>query len=222
MPGIVITLAQQKGGSGKTTLAAHLAVAYALTGNAVAVLDVDPQGSLGEWFERREEKLGAEATGLDFRTASGWGARREAKSLARDHDVVVVDTPPKSDLELRPAIEAANLVVIPVQPTPVDLWATEPTLAMVAKEGTASLLVMNRVIRRASITGEIAEAVAKLGHAVADAQLASRVAYAASIGEGRTVLETARSWQATVEVVALAKEVLRHAGPGEGRLALAS
>jgi chromosome partitioning protein len=222
MAGIVITLAQQKGGAGKTTLAAHLAVAYALTGNAVAVLDVDPQGSLGEWFERREERLGADATGLDFRTASGWGARREAKSLARDHDVVIVDTPPKSDLELRPAIEAANLIAIPVQPTPVDLWATEPTLAMVNKEGTPALLVLNRVVKRALITGEIAEAVGGLGHAVADAQLTGRVAYAASIGEGRTVLETARSWQASVEVVALAKEVLRHASAGRERLALAS
>jgi chromosome partitioning protein len=81
MTGIIITLAQQKGGAGKTTVAAHLAVAYALAGSSVAVLDVDPQGSLGEWFERREAKLGAAGTGLVFRTASGWGARREAHSL---------------------------------------------------------------------------------------------------------------------------------------------
>ena len=90
----------------------------AAAASAVAILDVDPQGSLGEWFEARERRLGEGRTGIVFRTASGWGARREARSLARDHDVVVVDTPPKSDLEAKPAIEAADLVAVPVQPTP--------------------------------------------------------------------------------------------------------
>ena len=80
MAGRIVTLAQQKGGSGKTTLAAHLAVAFARGGLSVAVLDVDPQGSLGEWFEAREKSLGEDATGLVFRTASGWGARREART----------------------------------------------------------------------------------------------------------------------------------------------
>jgi chromosome partitioning protein len=221
MPGLIITLAQQKGGAGKTTVATHLAVAFALSGSSAAILDVDPQGSLGEWFERREARLGEAGTGLVFRTASGWGARREARSLARDHDIVIVDTPPKSDLELRPAIESASMVVVPVQPTPVDLWATEPTLAMIAREGKLSLLVLNRVVRRARITGEIAEAVAGLGHPVATAQLGNRVAYAGSIGEGRTVLETAPSGPAVAEVTALAKEVIRHAA-GSASLALAS
>ncbi len=81
--------------------------------------------------------------------------------------------------------------MVPVQPTPVDLWATEPTLAMIAREGARSLLVLNRVVARALITAEIAEAVAKLGHPLAEASFGSRVAYAACIGEGSTVLETA-------------------------------
>src|ERR1700730_13696213 len=113
MAGTVITLAQQKGGSGKTTIAAHLAVAFMRRGRSVAILDIDPQGSLGEWFERREEKLGERETGLAFRTASGWGARREARNLARDYDIVVIDTPPKADIELRSAFEVANLVAVP-------------------------------------------------------------------------------------------------------------
>ena len=96
MSGKIITVAQQKGGSGKTTIAAHLAVALSrLNGRSVALLDVDPQGSLGEWFEARERRLGADAAGFGFRTASGWGARREALAMQRDHDFVVVDTPPK-------------------------------------------------------------------------------------------------------------------------------
>lgn len=212
MAGTIITLAQQKGGSGKTTIAAHLAVAFALSGKAVAILDVDPQGSLGEWYERRERRLG-DGAGLGFRTASGWGARREARNLARDHDVVVIDTPPKSDIDLRSAFEAANLVIVPIQPTPVDMWATDPTLAMIAKEGAPALLVLNRVLPRALLTGEMAAAVAGLGHAVAKARLGNRVAFAASMGEGSTVLESAPASPAGEEAAALAAEALKHAAP---------
>lgn len=208
---MIITLAQQKGGSGKTTLAAHLAVAAALKGRSVAILDVDPQGSLGEWFELREKRLGEADTLLSFRTASGWGARREAKNLARDHDVVVIDTPPKSDVDLRSAFEAADLVVVPLQPTPVDLWATDPTLQMIAKESARSLLVLNRVIGRALLTAEMAEAIGRLGHAVAAARLGNRVAFAASMGEGSTVLESAPASPAADEMEALAKEVIKAA-----------
>jgi chromosome partitioning protein len=208
---MIITVAQQKGGSGKTTLAAHLAVAAALKGRSVAILDVDPQGSLGEWFELREKRLGEADTLLSFRTASGWGARREAKNLARDHDVVVIDTPPKSDVDLRSAFEAADLVVVPLQPTPVDLWATDPTLQMIAKESARSLLVLNRVIGRALLTAEMAEAIGRLGHAVAAARLGNRVAFAASMGEGSTVLESAPASPAADEMEALAKEVIKAA-----------
>lgn len=209
--GRIITFAQQKGGSGKTTMAAHLAVALQRAGHSVAVLDVDPQGSLGEWFERREETMGEAGTGLAFRTASGWGARREARSLARDHDFVVVDTPPKSDSESRPAIEAADLVCVPVQPTPVDLWATLPTLELVQKEGTRSLIVVNRAVGRSALTAEMTKAIRELGHPAASIAIGSRVAFAASMGAGRTVQETAPASKAAGEIEALTAEVLRHA-----------
>jgi chromosome partitioning protein len=217
MTGLIITLAQQKGGAGKTTVAAHLAVACALGGKSVAVLDTDPQGSLGQWFERREASLGPEEIDLLFRTASGWGARREARSLARDHDIVILDTPPKSDLELRPSLEAANLVVIPVQPAPVDLWATEPTLAMVDKVGSRALLLLNRVVHGTLIGAEIAAEVAKMGHPVSTTELGNRVAFAASMGNGRTVMETQPNSPAAAEIYDLAIEVLTQAGRSSER-----
>jgi chromosome partitioning protein len=210
MPGRIITIAQQKGGAGKTTVAAHLAVAFARKGQSVALLDVDPQGSLGEWFEARERTLGEQDTGLSFRTASGWGARREARSLARDHDVVMIDTPPKSDLEAGPSIETADLVAMPIQPTRLDLWATRATLDIVAKERVRSILILNRMPPRVSLTSDVLEAIQGL-HAVAEARLGNRVAFADSMGRGVTVLESAPSSKSALEVAALADEIFGYA-----------
>jgi chromosome partitioning protein len=207
MAGKIVAISQQKGGSGKTTLAAHIAVSLARV-HRVAVLDVDPQGSLGEWYETREQRLGEAHTGLGFRTASGWGAKREARALARDYDIVVIDTPPKSDLDARYAIEAANLVTVPIQPTPVDLWASEATLKMIEKEGREALFVLNRVPSRSAMTTQMIEAIHALGP-VAIAQLGNRVAFAASMGEGRTAVETAPASKAGEEAIAVAEEVFK-------------
>lgn len=209
MTGTIITIAQQKGGSGKTTLTAHMAAVALLSkaGASVALLDIDPQGSLGEWFEARENRLGEEAAGFSFRTASGWGARREARAMARDHDFVFADTPPKSDREAQPAIEAANLVLIPMQPSPVDLWATQLSLDLAEKEGVPALVILNRVPPRAKLTGEILEALKEHTPSVAKTMLGNRTAYAAAMGKGSSVLEEAGNNLAAEEVQALFKEI---------------
>lgn len=212
MPGKIITIAQQKGGAGKTTLAAHLAVAALQRSErlSVALLDTDPQGSLGQWFMQRCERLGDDQADMGFRTASAWGARLEAANLAKEHDLVIVDTPPKADWDCRPAMEAADLVLIPVLPSPVDVWATEPTLEAAKSQKTDVLLVLNRVVANARLTGEMTEAVEKIGAPVAAARLGSRVAFAGGMGEGATVLETARSSKAAKEAKALAAEIFAH------------
>ncbi len=205
MPGRILVVAQQKGGSGKTTLAAHLAVAHAAM-RRVAILDVDPQGSLGQWFERRERRLGEGATGLEMRTASGWGAKREARLLARDHDLVLIDMPPRSDLEARNVIEAADLVVVPVQPTPVDLWATEATLELVERGGPPAVMVVNRAPAR-PIGASVLAALDALPAPLAATQIVNRVAFGQTMGSGSTVVEAFPSSKAAAEIRALALEV---------------
>ncbi len=210
MTGKILTVAQQKGGSGKTTLAAHLAVTLSgLTKGGVAILDVDPQGSLGTWFEAREGALGEDNTGLEFRTASGWGARREARALARNHDYVIVDTPPKTDADAKPAMDAADYVLVPIQPTPVDLWATGQTIQLAEREDTPSLLVMNRVPPRAALTAEMSEAIKSSGFEALHARLGNRTGFAASMGSGRTVVEITPRSKAADEINALVAELLK-------------
>ena len=110
----VITISQQKGGTGKTTLAVHLAMGFIKYHNfKVAVIDTDPQGSLGKWFMIRSENKIANDN-LTFKTASLWGAQYESKTLKKDHDVVIIDTPPKIESDARPSIEASDLVLIPM------------------------------------------------------------------------------------------------------------
>jgi hypothetical protein len=124
MAGLVITIAQRKGGAGKTTLAAQLAVAWVRQGARVAVLDIDPQGSLAAWVDLRRGRLGAHAIGFDFAALPGWRAAPWINDRARLTDIVVIDNPPHAETEAQIAVRAAGLVLIPVQPSPLDLWAT--------------------------------------------------------------------------------------------------
>ena len=199
----VITVAQQKGGAGKTTLAANLAVALVRSGERVALLDTDPQGSLGRWFMTRIEEREPD---MEFGTASAWGAGWEVKKLARSSDWIILDTPPKADGDLRGALKVADLVLVPVSASQLDVWAVQGVLDLARRERRDALIVMNRGRAGTRVQGQVAEAVAALGAEVARAALGSRTVYAESLGIGRGALEMGRGpW--TAEVEALAAEV---------------
>lgn len=211
MTGHVITVAQQKGGSGKTTLVANLALHYAAAGHSVAVLDTDPQGSLGRWFMARREKTGG-AAGIEFGTASAWGVSYECEKLRKTHDLVLIDTPPKIDADLRPALRESDLVLIPVAASHVDLWATESVRELARREDRPVLAVLNRISARAKLTAGIREAMDRMELPRAEAALGSRVAYAEALGDGSAAFEKARRGPAAAEIAALADEILAALG----------
>ena len=151
----VITICQQKGGTGKTTLAVHLALAFAKLHNLkIAIIDTDPQGSLGKWFVVRSEKKVSNEN-LTFKTASLWGAQYESKTLKKDHDIVIIDTPPKIESDARPSIEAADLVLIPVTPSHVDFWATEAIIEIAKKAGKKIFIQINRANERSKLVKKL-------------------------------------------------------------------
>src|ERR1700688_2237651 len=137
---ILITVAQQKGGTGKTPLAANLAAALAPS-RKVALLDIDPQHTLTRWHALRPNT----AAKLTFSDVSGWRGTGELDWLKAVHDIVVIDSPPQIDTDARLAIRGATLVLIPVQPSPPDIWAAEGTLKLAAAEKRKAALVLHRV-----------------------------------------------------------------------------
>lgn len=206
MPGTVITVAQQKGGSGKTTLAANLAVGFRHAGKRVAVVDLDPQGSLGRWFMTRAETQPQAVEDMDFATSSAWGISYECRKLADSNDIVIIDTPPKADSDLRPALRVADLVIVPVSVSHLDLWATESVLDLSAREDRPALVVMNRTRPGTRLDAEVTEAANALDAPIASASLGNRVAYAETLGKGMGVAEGPKN-PAREEIAALVEEV---------------
>jgi len=203
---IVITVAQQKGGTGKTTLAANLAAALAKD-RRVALLDIDPQRSLTRWHELRSARP-TPAAALTFSDVAGWRLTAELDRLGRSHDVVLVDSPPQIDTDAKLAVRGASLVLVPVQPSAPDVWAAEGTLKLAREEKRPAAIVLNRVPPVSRLRDAIAADLTARKLPLLAASLGNRTGFASAFAEGLGVSEAAPRSTAATELRALLDELL--------------
>lgn len=203
----VIAVLNQKGGSGKTTIATHLARALQLSGQSVMLVDSDPQGSSRDWAAVREEHP-IPVIGIDRPTIE-----RDLKNVAQKDFIVIDGAPQAADLAIS-AIKAADLILIPVQPSPYDIWATSDLVDLIHQrieltEGKLkAVFLISRAIKGTKIGAEIRQALADYQLPVLSTSIIQRVIYPTSAISGSTVLDDEPNGEAAKEIESLLQEVL--------------
>lgn len=202
----VVAVAQRKGGAGKSTVACNLAVALAASGHGVALIDTDPQASLGHWHAARLDQA-AKARPLHFQREAGWRLPATLRALAADTGFVVVDTPPHDDTDARIAIRAADLVLMPLQPSAADLWAAEATTAMAAAERRPIVAFLNRLPPQPQARTRLCAELAGRGIETLAPGFGNRTPFAAAFAQGLGAVEAWPRSVAATEARALADTI---------------
>ena len=207
---MIVALLNQEGGVGKTTLALHLAGEWSREGKRVTLIDADPQWSALDWSEQRARDGFPRLFGVVGLARDT--LHREAPEMARDADHVVIDGPPRVAALMRSALLAADLVLIPAQPSPFDGWASGEMLklieeARIFRSQLVARFVLNRCAARTIIACETAETLAGHEPPVLAARLGQRVVFADAAQSGRLVAELDNDSPAAREVAAFAREV---------------
>ncbi|CAH1686556.1 Chromosome (plasmid) partitioning protein ParA [Hyphomicrobiales bacterium] len=213
---MILALLNQKGGVGKTTLALAIAGEWAMQGRRVILIDADPQGSALDWSEMRARE------GLPRLFSVIGLARdtlhREAPALARDADLVVIDGPPRVAGLMRSALLATDMVLIPVQPSPFDGWASAEMLALISeariyRPELVARFVLNRCGARTVLARDTAATLADHDPPALASRIGQRIAFAVAAQSGRIVRELDRESAAAREITALVAEVTHLGSP---------
>ena len=207
---MIVALLNQKGGVGKTTLALHLAGEWARRGKRVTLIDADPQGSALDWSQQRVREGGSRLFGVVGLARDT--LHREAPEIARNVDHVIIDGPPRIAALMRSALLAADLVLIPVQPSPFDGWASAEILSLLAeakiyRPQLAARFVLNRCGARTIIARETAETLADHDPTLLASRICQRVIFADTAQTGRLVFEVDEDGPAAREIAALTAEI---------------
>ncbi|WP_298429437.1 ParA family partition ATPase [Rhodoblastus sp.] len=206
---MIVGVLNQKGGVGKTTIAVNLASCFSQKGQRVLLVDADPQGSALAWSAARQADPDFVVVGMAKPTL-----HREIPALAKNYDVVVIDGAPRVNELGRAAIMASDLVLIPVQPSPYDIWAAAETVQLIRearqfKESLRAAFLINRKIANTAIGRDVHAALAQFPETpVLDAALVQRVVFAESAARGLSVLEAAPRGEAAREVQRLAELII--------------
>jgi chromosome partitioning protein len=202
----VIAVMYQKGGVGKTTLATHLAKAFQMRGKEVLLVDSDPQGSARDWSMADPEQT-LPVVGLDRPTLE-----KDIKPLLRNTDIVIIDGPPRHEQVVASAIKVADIVLMPVQPSPYDVWAGADLVKLLKERqnllGTPKCaFVLSRVIKRTKIGGEVRSALDETEIPVFQNYTTQRVVYPNAAATGKTVFEAEPGGEAALEMMAIVDEL---------------
>ncbi len=203
----VISVLNQKGGSGKTTIATHLARAIQLKGFSVLLVDSDPQGSSRDWAAVNEENP-VPVVGIDRPTIE-----RDLKRIAEKDYVIIDGAPQAADLAIS-AIKASDIIIIPVQPSPYDIWATSDLVDLVKQRiemtdgKLKAVFVVSRTIKGTKIGKEISVALSDYGLPVLETSITQRVIYPTSASMGSSVLDEEPTGEASKEINNLINEIL--------------
>jgi chromosome partitioning protein len=206
---MIIGILNQKGGVGKTTLAVNLAAAMQRQGGRVLLIDADPQGSALDWAAAREEPPLFAVVGLPRATV-----HKEIAVIGEGYDHIVIDGPPRVTDLARSAIMASDLVLIPVQPSPYDIWAADEVVKLIAearvyKENIKSVFVVNRKIANTAIGRDVGEALAAYPVPVLKAFVTQRVVFAEAVAQGKSIFEIDQEGLAAKEVQAVLDELMK-------------
>ena len=204
---MIIAVVNQKGGAGKTTIALNLAAALAAEGKRVLLVDADPQQTAQDWAAVRSSPPPFQVVGLAKPVL-----HRDLPQMAADYDHVVIDGAPRNYEVARSAIAAADVVLIPVQPSGADFWASRETVGLVKeahgfKETQKSVFIVSRKIGRTVLGRDIAEALAEFEIPILKAGTTQRVIYAEALTGGMTVIEQQPRGAAADEIRAVLSEL---------------
>ena len=208
---MIVGVLNQKGGVGKTTLSVNLAACLAGTGARVLLIDADPQGSALDWAAARQSEPLFSVVGFPRATI-----HKEIAQLGQGYEHIIIDGPPRVTDLARSAIMASDIVVIPVQPSPYDIWAADEvvkliTEARVYKENIKSVFVVNRKITNTAIGRDVRDALAAYPVHVLNASVAQRVVFAEAAAQGQAIFEIDPAGPAVAEMEAVAAELMEYA-----------
>lgn len=203
----ITAVVNQKGGASKSTVSLNLAAVMAEAGNRVLLIDADPQQTAQDWLAVRDDSAPFQILGLPKPVL-----HRELPNLAGDYDQIIIDGPPRNYEVTRSAIAAADLIVIPVQPSGADFWAARDTVKLVkeahsVKETQKGVFLVTRKIGRSALTRDIGAALAEFGLPILRNGTVQRVVYAEALTAGRTMLELGPHGPAAVEMRAILAEL---------------